>query len=300
MLRLFTDILLPVIVAAGTGYWLAARFRLDVRSLSRVAFHLLAPCLVFQAILDSELPGTEMLRMAGLAISVLLVSAAIAGGVARGCGWHREQVAAVVLVVLLPNAGNFGLPTTLFAFGEEGLAQASIFFIAASLATFTIGVLVASSGRARPLAAARGLLRVPAVWAIALALSVSRSGWTLPHALGRPIELFSDASIPVFLLILGMQLRGNGFEARFGPVGWAVASRLLISPVVALVAAPLWGIDGVARQAAVLESAMPCAVISTVLAAEYDLAPRFVTTAVFASTLISPVTLTPLLDYLGA
>ena len=45
---------------------------------------------------------------------------------------------------------------------------------------------------------------------------------------------------------------------------------------------------------------MPWAVLSTILATEYDAEPVFVTTAVFVSTLLSPLTLTPLLLILGA
>ena len=45
---------------------------------------------------------------------------------------------------------------------------------------------------------------------------------------------------------------------------------------------------------------MPTAVLATILATEYDAEPAFVATAVFASTLLSQLTLTPLLLILGA
>jgi hypothetical protein len=40
--------------------------------------------------------------------------------------------------------------------------------------------------------------------------------------------------------------------------------------------------------------------LTTVLATEYDIEPAFITTAVFTSTLLSPLTLTPILALLGA
>jgi predicted permease len=43
---------------------------------------------------------------------------------------------------------------------------------------------------------------------------------------------------------------------------------------------------------------MPVAVITTIIALEFDVAPAFVTSTVFVSTLLSPLTLTPLLAYL--
>jgi len=45
---------------------------------------------------------------------------------------------------------------------------------------------------------------------------------------------------------------------------------------------------------------MPTAVLTTVLATEFDSQPSFVTTVVFVTTLLSPLTLTPLLYFLGA
>jgi malate permease and related proteins len=60
----------------------------------------------------------------------------------------------------------------------------------------------------------------------------------------------------------------------------------------------LLGITGTARQAAVILSSMPVAVVTTILALEFGLAPEFVTSAVFISTVASPLTLTPLIAFL--
>jgi predicted permease len=45
---------------------------------------------------------------------------------------------------------------------------------------------------------------------------------------------------------------------------------------------------------------MPTAVVTTVLANEYHLDAGFITSVVVTSTLLSPLTITPLLAYLGA
>jgi malate permease and related proteins len=50
----------------------------------------------------------------------------------------------------------------------------------------------------------------------------------------------------------------------------------------------------------VIQSAMPSAVLTTVLATEYDTEPSFVTSVVFVTTILSPLTLTPLLAIMGA
>lgn len=79
----------------------------------------------------------------------------------------------------------------------------------------------------------------------------------------------------------------------------SVSLRLLIAPLVAVAFTLLFGIRGSAFQAGVTESAMPSIVSSTVLATEYELDSKLVTAIIFISTLLSPLTLTPLLVFLG-
>jgi len=300
LLSLFSNNLLPVFLAGAAGYAVAWRLQIDPRPVAQLAFFVLAPCLVCQVILDSELPGSALFRMVAFAAVSLGLLASLAAIVARRLGYSRPLIAAMVLVVLLPNAGNFGLSATLFAFGEDGLAQANMFFITSSVLTFTAGVFVASMGRSGIRETAIGLLRVPAIWAVVIAFGIVQTGSRLPIPVARTVELLSQASIPVFLVVLGMQLYGKGVRGPWGPIAMSSALRLVGGAVVGLVLAGWMGLEGPGRQAAVLQSAMPSAVITIVLATEYDVEPAFVTSVVISTTLLSPMTLTPLLAYLGA
>jgi predicted permease len=120
----------------------------------------------------------------------------------------------------------------------------------------------------------------------------------LPLAITRPIALLSDAALPMMILVLGMQLERATVPERPSLVGVAVAISLVVAPIVAIVMASFLGVQGAARQAAVILSSMPVAVVTTILAVEFDVTPAFVTSAVFVSTLLSPLTLTPLIAYL--
>jgi predicted permease len=300
LLELFANNLLPVFLAAAAGYALAWRLRVDPRPVAQLAFFIFAPCLVFQIILDSELAGEALLRMVGFTAASQLLPAALAALAAQLLGWSRPLTAAVVLVVMLPNAGNFGLSANLFAFGDAGLALASVYFVGAAVVTFTVGIFVASLGRSGLRETLIGMLRVPAIWSVLLALVLVQSGWRLPLPLARTVELLSQASIPVFLVVLGMQLHGRGIGGPWGPLALAAGARLLGGAAIALALVSLLGLEGVARQVGVLQAGMPSAVITIVLATEYDVEPAFVTSVVIATTLLSPLTLTPLLAYLGA
>jgi malate permease and related proteins len=300
LLKLFADNLLPVFLAALGGYLLGARGRVDPAPIARMAFSLLSPCLVYEMIVKNRLAVSSMLEMGAFVVITLLAMGIIAGLTARLFRWSRPISAGFVLAVMLPNAGNFGLAANLFAFGEEGLAQASMFFVVSAVMSYTVGVLVASLGRAGLKESLLGLVRVPAIWAVPVAFLVIGAGYEPPLALQRAITLFSDASIPVFLVVLGMQLRGATWRGHLAPLLAATALRLVGALLVALMVARLLGLEGAAWQAAIFQASMPSAVITIILATQYRAEPAFVTSVVTLTTLLCPLTLTPLLKWLGA
>ena len=79
----------------------------------------------------------------------------------------------------------------------------------------------------------------------------------------------------------------------------AVGLRLILAPILAWLIAPFAGLDDIGHKTAILQSAMPAAVFSMVIATKFEVEPEFVTGVVVASTLLSPLTVTVLLMILG-
>jgi len=300
LLRLFIDNLLPAFLAAGSGSLVAWRLKIPVQPLARVALYVFSPCLIFKLVMSQPPDPVAMLRMAGFALTALPIMGLLGYPVARLLKLSRSQTAAMNLVVLLPNSGNFGLAVNLFAFGEEGLAQAGLFFIVSALFSYSAGVLVAAMGKAGPREAALSLLKVPALWAALVAFIFLGLGWKLPNPIHRAVDMLADASIPLFLVILGMQLVGVNWKAQRNPLVAAVALRLVASVGIAFLMVRVWDLDGAARQAAVFQAAMPTAVITSVLTSEYEGEAEFVSSVILLTTILSPLTLTPLMALLGA
>lgn len=295
---LFARNLLPVFLTAGAGWLLYATLRPDPRPLAQVALYVLAPCLIFEVVLENAVAPAALLRMMGYAFACLAVPGLLAFAFARWRRWSRTRTSALVLCVLLTNAGNYGMSVTLLAFGEGALAQAGLFFLASAIVSYTAGIFVASMGRTGLRASALGLLRMPTIWAVVLAFALNGAGLRLPGPVGSSVHLLSSACIPVFLLVLGLQLGAARLRGPARPLLVAAALRLGGGVATGIVLAPLFGLAGVARQAGVLQSGMPTAVIATILATEYDVEPHFVTSVVLLTTLLSPLTLTPLLAWL--
>jgi predicted permease len=101
------------------------------------------------------------------------------------------------------------------------------------------------------------------------------------------------------IVLLGVELSRVQWSASLRGVGLSVSLRLLIAPVLALGLGSLLGMQGGVWQAAMTQAAMPAAVNTTILAGEYKLDSSLVTAIVFIGTLLSPLTLTPLIVFLG-
>ena len=295
LFSIFANDVLPIFVVAAVGFALARILKADVRTLSRVTFNALSPCLVFHLIATSSLSAGDLGRMSAFTFVVIIAIGLIARLAAWPLHLDRATTSAFLIVVMFSNSGNYGLPVVLFAFGREALAHAAVYFVANAAATYTLGVFLASAGRRSVAQAARGVLKVPAVWGVVAAGLVTGFGIHLPDVVMRPVDLLSGAALPTMILVLGMQLERSGRPERPWLVALAAVLTLVVTPLVAVGAAKAIGLSGAARQAAIVQSGMPSAVLTTILALEFDVAPSFVTACVTLSTLLSPVTVTLLI-----
>lgn len=296
------SVVLPVFLVAGVSALAQTRLRLDIRTLSRLAFYLFSPALVFDALSASDVSGGEIGQITAV---VVLMTAAVwlLGAVAaRLLRLNGPTAAAFLVSILVMNAGNYGVSVNLFAFGQPGLARASIYFTLSAVLASSVGVFLSARGRASTSLALRRMVRVPLVYAAALGLVFNLGNLVVPEPLAKAIHLLGQASVPLMLVVLGIKL-AETFQARqrsvhLTAIGVASALRLLVAPALAWTFAGLVGLGGLARSVTVLESAMPTAVMSTILATEFDSDPSFAALCVLVTTLLSLPTLTILLNLL--
>jgi predicted permease len=295
LLKLFADNLLPILLVAGAGFIFQRSSRIDPQPLARVIFYTFTPALVFELMDSTEIEAGAILRMVVFGISIVIAIGLLSWLLSRLFRLDSRTASAFILSATFMNAGNYGLSLNNLVLGEVGLAWASIFFVTSAMLSNSAGVYVATVGRSSPARALLGLLKIPAVYAIPIALVVRLCDWNVPQALDCSISILASAAIPSMLLLLGMQISQAGLPKRKGLLAAAASLRLLASPLVAWFIAPLFGLAGISAQAGVLESATPTAVMTIVLATEFDVEPEFVTSVVLVTTLLSPLTITPLL-----
>jgi malate permease and related proteins len=120
----------------------------------------------------------------------------------------------------------------------------------------------------------------------------------VPQPLLASTTLVGGATVPVMLMLLGLQLSQAQVGRRYKEVSVGVGLRLVVGALLAVVVAPLMGLQGLARSVAITEAATPTAVNSALMAVQFDADADYVTSVIFFSTLLSSVTLTLLLSFL--
>ncbi|WP_338741208.1 AEC family transporter [Haloplanus salilacus] len=306
----FTSAVLPIVSVMALGYVLSLAVDLDVDPLNDVALYLFLPALIFHSIVTTTLSGDTVARIfagVGLFVVAMMLFSEVAD---RVLGVPEPYRSADVLAGALPNAGFYGIPLAEFSFGDIGRTTAVIYITAQAFLMYTLGVYVASRGGGRAgIGAVKEIFRLPLVYAIAAAGLIRVLGVAPPTGgtFMTTVSLVGDASIPLMLVIVGVQLS----ELESGGVVRAIRPsiiKLVVAPAVGLAVALALGSFGdvaVAR-VFVLLCATPVALIPLALTLSYsDVADRegvsaseYLTMVIFVTTLASVPVLTVLITLL--
>lgn len=199
------------------------------------------------------------------------------------------------------------------------MERAAVFSTGHATLSNTVGVYIAARGRAGGAGnTVRQVLKVPMLYAVLLALLFRTLGVSFSNtlvlggmdlallpAVYKAAKMLAQASLALFMLVLGMQLgdtkHGKPLSSkRFDwPLLWATFTRLVVSPVLALGLTRLMKLEELASKVTILQAAMPSAVLTVIIATEFKAKPQFVTAAVISTTLFSMITVTILLGYFG-
>ncbi|MFZ1425864.1 MAG: AEC family transporter, partial [Geminicoccaceae bacterium] len=202
LLTLFSDItavMAPVFLIAALGFgWARAGLPYDGAFVTTLMINVATPCLVFATLLRLRFEAAELALVATASLACLVLTTAVAFAVLRVAGLSLRIY---LPALIFPNSGNMGMPLCLFAFGDQGLGLAVVFFAVLAVAQFTLGPAIAA-GRLD----LRQMARTPLIHAVALALLMQALGLELPRWAANTTTLLGDCAVPIMLLSLGVAL----------------------------------------------------------------------------------------------
>ncbi len=275
------EIIAPVLIIAGIGVgWVALGLEYRVEFATRLSMTLAAPCLIFTALVKTEI-DPQALRDTALAATLsYLVVAAFAFGLVRAVGLSTRTF---FPPLVFGNTGNLGLPLAFFAFGAAGFDLAVVVFAVSSILSFTFGVWIVS-GSGNPLTA----LKEPIVWGTLLGGLFLVMGWQIPAWTMETLVLIGQMLIPIMLITLGVavaRLRPDTFKRAI----WLTSLKYMVCIAVPWSIALLFNLPPIALAVLVMQIATPVAVTSYMLATKYKADADEVASMVVVSTVMGIV-----------
>ncbi len=292
------DVLGPVVVIVACGAIAGPKLRIDVGTLSRLAYWILGPALMFDALSTTELQLNVVGSLALAGLGGMTAAGLVAFASSRVAGDRYGITAASVMCSGYGNVGNAGLAVSAFALGDEMLPAAGVFMLAINVSGMMLGVGLAHGRSGSLVAAVIRSITAPMTIAGILALVVNAFALEVPRLASRTIHLTSGALIPVMLFALGLQLQMSTGLRVSRPIVVVASAKLVVAPIAAAMVAAAVGLTGDLLAVTIIQSAMPPAVFCMVVAMEHDLEAEEVTSMVVLTTGLSLVTLPVILFFL--
>jgi malonate transporter len=286
---------IAVVVAVGL---VVGKLRLlpdsATETLSRTAFFVATPALLFVTLLRADVAAIFSLGLVVTASAALTVCALyVPVGILRGRPPGETVVGSMASGYL--NAGNLGLPIATYALGGAAqIVPALIFQLAVLTPLYTTLLdLRAARDRGEGVGVLRTLAapaRNPLALATAAGLAGSVTGLEIPEGLLAPLELLADLAVPGMLLAFGIALSGArrpGREEDPVALGAVVLLKNVAHPLVAAGIGTALGLSGAALLTVVVCAALPTAQNVFGYAVRFDQGVPLARDAALVTTLVS-------------
>lgn len=277
------EISAPVFILASVGFfWVRMGFEYRVEFVTRLAMTLAVPCLIFVALMRTEIEPAALTSVSLAAVVAYgLVTLAFLALVALA----RLDRQTYLSPLIFGNTGNLGLPVALFAFGQPGLDLAVVVFAVMLLWNFTYGLWVVTGGGSM-----MRILREPMVGATLLGALFLWQGWQTPRFLTNALELIGQMAIPLMLVTLGVAV-ARLRPGRLGRAVWLSLAKVATCIAIAWGVGLAFGLPPMAFAVLVLQLSTPVAVTSYLIAEKYGADAEAVAGLVVVSTLLAVLTI---------
>lgn len=289
--ELLINVMGPVVLIVGLGWFAGTRLTFDVGTLSRMAFYVIGPAFVLDVFADAELDGDVVFRLVIAAWAAMLVGGLVAWALSGATGIGPSRRGSAVMSSAYGNVGNAGLAISAFALGDEAIPIAAVLMIVINITGICLGVTLASAQSAGIGSAVGRALSAPMTIAAGVAVVMNLASLEFPTAIDRSISVMGGALIPLMLLTLGVQMAGDIRPKLEVDLGIVSGAKLVAVPVAAALVGMLLGLDGNDLGVLVIQSSMPPAVFCAVVALEFDMEPERTTQTVLGTTLLALITL---------
>jgi len=296
-----TETILVIVLMIFIGY-IVKRIGIlkpgDSVTLNKIVVNIAIPSLIFLAMYNADLSNIKILLPITL---ICIIIGSLCGLLvyvfSRARGYSKKTRWTLVGTSTLFNSGFLGYPVVLGVFGAEGLVRAVFYDMGSTILFLCLGILFILLFGGKYTSIIRRTLLFPPLWGIILGIFTNLMHLNLGFITLNVLKYLSGAAIPIIMISLGLSLEVGGLKNYFGAASFVTITRLMISPLIAILIVSILGLHGLEGTVTVVEAGMPSAMLSLVLSASYELDIKAAAACIFLSTVISMISL-PIRIYL--
>lgn len=292
-------ILVPTLIIA-LGYLLKRQNILkaqDSTILSKIVLNVSLPSLVFVNLSTANITG-DMFFLPVAALILSLLSMLIAYVFSKSRGYSKVKTWTLMIACAMMNTGFLGFPITLGVFGNEGFLHAIFFDLETTVIFVIFGmVLVSIFGGDRKQVIKQAVSFVP-LWAVIIALIFNFFHLQYGYVIENTLNYLGQSTVPLIMISLGLTLDFRAIKNSLSDSIFVSFVKLVLAPVIMIVLLTSINFGGLSFKVAVLESGMATAMNALVLAINYDLDTKLMSSVIFTNTVLGLFSLTALIHFL--
>ncbi len=284
------NIILPVIFVVLIGY-LWNRYNKDFNpiAVTKLVANIGLPCLIYDSLTRSNLTINIYFKIFLSAFLVLAIGFLFGYLLIKIFRLHSIKL---TTPLMHPNTGNMGIPLSLLAFGNEGLALAAGFASIVMVSHFTVNTAISSGNYSF-----KKIILSPVLLSLIFSLIILFYKIEMPNFFNSITKILSGFVIPLVLLSLGISL--SKINIKKLKIGFILGLFKLISgPFIGLLVVYLLKLDGNVAKVVILQASMPAAILTYLIAAQNNSYDQEIGTAVFVSTIGSAFSIPIILFFL--
>ena len=261
----------PIFVILGLGAWLRRIGKLNdafIEVGSRLVFNVTLPALLFISVSKTRLDASTNFALIGFGLVATLVAWGASELIARSAVRVARDRGVVVQGVFRSNMAIIGLAYCVNAYGERGLAAASLYVGLVTILFNVLSVVTLSASLQGSQNVGRILRSVamnPLIIGILLALPFASTGIKLPAIILQSGEYFAQMTLPLALLCTGAALDFRSLRHDPRDTLLAAAGKLIAVPLLFVLAGAAIGFRGIDLGILLLMSSAPSAAASYVM-----------------------------------
>jgi len=277
------NVILPIILVVLIGFfWNVYNKDFNPQAIIKLVANIGLPALIYESITKSNLTLNIYLVIFLSAVLVLFLGFIFGYVFVKILKLPSTKI---VTPLMHPNSGNMGLPLCLLAFGNEGLALAAAFASIIMVSHFTVNTAISSGNFS-----IKNIFLSPALIALTTSMLILFYKIPIPKFLDNVAHILSGITIPLVLLSLGISLGKINIKSIQRGLSLGIY-KLIAGPLIGLIVVYLLQLEGLTAKVVILQSSMPSAILTYLIASQNKAYENEIGSSVFFSTIFSAISL---------